>query len=730
MRLLSLVVVLALTLVASGQQSPVTGQLPATNRQQRGQQAPDTGLVKFSTTTTLVVVNVNVRDKSGKPIEGLKPSDFNVFEDDKPQKISVFEFQHLDSEERLVASGAEGPKVKVERVAPKPAEAAPKPANQITTSAAGQVRYKDRRLILLYFDFASMPTEDQLRAQAGALKFLRAEMTPADLVAIMGYGTSLKVLQDFTDDRDQLEAVINGFHIGEGSEFAVMGETGDDTTGEDTGAAFTADDTEFNIFNTDQKLAAIETAAKMLRTLPEKKAFVYFSSGVQTTGTDNQSQLKATINAAVRSNISFYPIDARGLVAEAPAGNANTASQRGTGIYTGAAQNSRRDRSTAAQDTLTALATDTGGRALLDNNELDMGIVQAQKDINSYYILGYYSTNPALDGKFRRIKVRLNDDKLSAKLDYRTGYFASKEFKKFNSSDKESQLAEAIALGDPLTDLTVALEVNYFRLARDRYFVPVAVKIPGSEVELIRKGGAAQAEFDFIGQVRDKQGRLQGTVRDGITVKLTGETADVIGKRQLQYDTAFTLTPGDYTLKFLTRENTTGKMGTFETKFTVPDLVTAPTSAMLLSSVVWANQRVPLTAAVGVAERNRRLLGAHPLVQDGQKLVPSITRVFRKNQDLYVYAEVYDPSYQPNGKPPQLAASLSFFRGKVKAFESKPVLVTQQLPARFNAAAVQIDVSLATLAPGEYTCQLNLVDQAGQKFAFRRTPLVLLPSSQ
>jgi VWFA-related protein len=726
MRLLSLTLVLALALVAAGQQQP-----PVTNRQQAAakQQTSQSGMVTFKTTTNLVIVNVTVRDKSGKPIEGLKPSDFSVLEDDKPQKISVFEYQHLDAEEPVVASGAEGPKVKIERTTPAAAAApaAPKPPDQISTSANGEVRYKDRRLIVLYFDFASMPPEDQLRAQTSAQKFLREEMTPADLVAIMAYGTTLKILSDFTDDRDQLDAVMKRFRIGEASELAIEGSTGDDTTGEDTGAAFTADDTEFNIFNTDQKLAALETAAKMLRTLPEKKAFVYISSGVPTTGVDNQAQLKATINAAVRSNISFYPIDARGLVAEAPAGNANTASQRGTGILTGAAQNRRRDSFNRAQDTLTSLASDTGGRALLDNNELDMGIVQAQKDINSYYIVGYYSTNPALDGKFRRIKVRLNDDKLSAKLEYRTGYFASKEFKQFNSSDKETQLAEAIALGDPITDLTVALEVNYFRLARDRYFVPVAVKIPGGEVELIRKGGAQQAEFDFIGQVRDKNGRIQGTVRDGITVKLTGENADQIGKRQLQYDTAFTLTPGDYTLKFLTRENTTGKIGTFETKFTVPDLVATPAASLLLSSVVWANQRVPLSAAVGVAERDNRILNIHPLVQDGQKLIPSITKVFRKNQELYVYAEVYDPSYQPNGRLPQLAATLSFFRGRVKAFESKPVLVTHQLPARFNAAAVQIEVPLAALVPGQYTAQLNLIDEAGQKFAFRRSPLILLP---
>ena len=96
-------------------------------------------------------------------------------------------------------------------------------------------------------------------------------------------------------------------------------------------ADFGQDSGEFNIFNTDQKLAALETAARRLAAFPEKKALIYFSSGIPKTGVENQSQLRATVNAAVRSNVAFYPIDATGLAAEAPSGNANVASPRGTG---------------------------------------------------------------------------------------------------------------------------------------------------------------------------------------------------------------------------------------------------------------------------------------------------------------------------------------------------------------------------------------------------------------
>ena len=89
------------------------------------------------------------------------------------------------------------------------------------------------------------------------------------------------------------------------------------------------------------------------------------------------------------------------------------------------------------QETLFTLAADTGGKALLDNNDLGLGIVQAQKEMSSYYILGYYSSNDKLDGRFRTIKIQPSTElqaKLGKKLDFRSGYFAGKVFSKFNSS--------------------------------------------------------------------------------------------------------------------------------------------------------------------------------------------------------------------------------------------------------------------------------------------------------
>ena len=677
-----------------------------------GQQTQPT----FSANSNLVIVDVVVRDKSGRPIEGLKPADFAVFEDGKPQKIAVFEFQKLSDEPEPPAKLALADQLKLPE--------APKTA--ITAEKPGQVQYHDKRLMVFYLDFSSMGISEQLRAQEAALDYAAKHITKDDLVAILLYTSQVQVLTDFTADRDVINSILKALPIGEMSEMAGLADT-DDTNGEDTGAAFVADETEFNIFNTDQKLAAIEQAARMLAPLPEKKALLYFSAGVNKTGIDNQAQLEATINAAVKANLAIYPIDARGLMADPPGGDASHAASRGTGIYNGSVYNQQRATINDSQETLYTLAADTGGKAFFDSNDITAGIVQAQQQMRSYYLLGYYTTNPAQDGKYRKITVKLNNA-MSAKLEHRKGYYASKVWGKLNGQEKEQQLKEALSAGDPATDLPLALQVNYFRVAPTSYFVPVSIKIPGSVVALAAKGGASVTQFDFAGQIQDEQHAVAGNVRDNITIRLDRDNTAKAGRQSFQYDAGFTLEPGKYRLKFVVRENVTGKLGTFDMRFTIPDL-SADTTGLKLSSIVWSSQREPLKAAVGAAEKitaKERL--ANPLIVGDEKIVPNITRVFRRSQNLYVTFDVYDAQPEPaDAQTCRLKVRMSLFNRKgVKAFEVGPVDATRLAATRPGAVPVQIQVPLKDLAPGRYICQIDVIDQLGRKFAFPRAPLVVL----
>jgi VWFA-related protein len=555
--------------------------------------------------------------------------------------------------------------------------------------------------MVLFFDQSSLGLPELYRAQTAALKFLRERMTGADLAAVMSYAREFAVLQDFTADRDRLTEVIESLTV----------ETEDDAA-DDSGD----DDTEFSLFNTDRKLAALESAARMLGALAERKALVYFTSGSGGMGIENESQLRATMNAAVRGNVSIYPVDARGLEAQAPLGDATAASPGGAGMYSADAVRQTAARISGQAETLYRLAQETGGKALLDTNDLSLGLRQAQKDLSSYYILGYYSSNPAEDGKYRRIQVQVNG-KLAARLEYRVGYFARKQFQDFDESDRERQLEEALLLGDPITDLPIALEVNYFRTAGGRYFVPVSVKIPGREIALARRGGAGSARLDFIAQVRSEDGSVAGSVRENIQLKLEGDAAAQFALRNLQYDTGFTLSPGRYTLKFLTRENGSGKIGTFETKFVVPD-AEAEEAYLPISSVVVGSQRENLT------DQAVRAMAGHPLVQGGQKLIPSVTRVFRSEQQMYVYLEAYQPAA---GTSHPITVRVGFYRDDVKAFESAPLRVKDGLNPLSQGLPLKFSVPLAKLTPGRYTCQVSVMDATAAKFAFWRAPILVLP---
>ncbi len=675
----------------------------------------------FYANTNVVIVNVTVLDRKGNSIENLTKDDFQVYENGKLQKLEAVDLQHLKNDhlppvERELA----------ERLTEKPKTFNPDTEKTVSNKLS---RYQDRRLMVLLFDFSSMQPAEQIRSKEAAIRFLQTQMTSSDDVSIMIYGSELKTVQDFTADRDLLISTIQKFRIGDSSENATFADEGADS--QDLSGQFTADETEFNIFNADLKLAALEDAARTLGQYPEKKALIYISSGIQKNGVDNQSQLRATVNTAIRANVAFYPIDARGLSALVPGGDATQQGAPGTELFNGSSQQSLRQNFVNQQETLSTLAIDTGGKALLDSNDLTEGIRQVQQDFTSYYVLSYVSSNPAQDGRYRRIQVKLapKDALLHAKLEFRQGYYAPTTFRHMQEEDKEAQLSQALLAENPVTDLPLAVEVDYFRLEKDKYFAPICVKIPGSSLEFRGKGSKQGTELDFIADVQDARGRSAATVRDTIPLKVSQTVAGQVMQKSIQYDTGVTLTPGNYKLRFVARENGEGKIGTFETRFTIPDLDARGT--LRVSSLVLSNQREAVTQQVAGVKNDKKLVASNPLIENGQKLVPNVTKVFRPGQSLLAYVEVYDPTipaFLPeNRKFADVEAMLALYSNGKKVFESEPVTARRLLENRPGTLPVRLTVPLAKMGPGKYQCQVNVIDEFGRKFAFPRTALVIIP---
>lgn len=673
------------------------------------QQADD---YTFRVQTDLVLVNVTVKDKSGNFVRGLKPGDFTILEDNKRQKVVSFDTEDVDA----VATQD------VAQTKPLSGAAAQPSPDAGSSPAAGSIdnQFKDRRLIILFFDLSAMEPDEIDRAITSAKHYVDAQMAPADLVSIVSLGSALLVNQDFTSDHDLLKKQIDAFGLGSGQGFE-EGTTGTTEGTPDTGQPFTADDTEYNIFNTDRRLEALRSVAEKLSHLQQKKSLIYFSSGMDRTGIENQSELRAAINAAVRSNLAIYTMDLRGLQALVAGGEAQNASLRGTSAYSGQSMISALNSNFTTQETLVTLASDTGGRAFLDSNDFTKIFKGVQEDTSTYYLLGYRSTNPSRDGRYRRISVKVNTP--GVKIEYRRGYYAPADYQHSTKEDKELQLQEELASELPTTDLPLYLNAAYFRMEANRFFIPISLVVPGSEIPFVRSSDRDKATLDVIGIVLDAEKHPLTRIRD--TVKLAIDTSSEVKKKNVQYDTGLSLPPGKYHLKLVVRENQTGRMGSFETDLEIPDLRSQP---LKMSSIVLASQLQPA----------KNSSNPNPLIRDGSEIIPNVTHVFSSSQHLRLYYEVYDPGQSNPSQPSEgkqsrpgihLLTNVTFFRGNAKVFESSPVELTE-LNARDRKAGIfQLDLPLSPLKPGFYTCQVNVIDDAAGHFLFPRLALLIRTES-
>ena len=293
------------------------------------QAAPQAPGTTFKSGLELVVVNVVVRDKDGKLVRGLGREDFVVLEDGKPQAVSSFDFEEIEN-----ASLPSMATTTVLGAIAQPGAPAAAPASGETRPA---VDMKDRRLIVLFYDLGSMQPEEVSRAVQSGRDYVEKKMAPADILAVVSLTTALAVDQDFTADRTALLAALNRLSPVEGSA-APAGI--DAEIAPDTGNAFVADDTEFNIFSTDRRLDALRAVADVLAGIEQKKSVVYFSGGVTQSGMDNQAAVRTLVD---RARVPFFVVRIGGQ-RRCCSGSLPSASHSDT------ARTSRRSRAAAARD--------------------------------------------------------------------------------------------------------------------------------------------------------------------------------------------------------------------------------------------------------------------------------------------------------------------------------------------------------------------------------------------
>lgn len=730
-----------------------------------GGQAPQT----FRSSVNLILVDVTVRDGKGQPVRGLQATDFEILENGKAQQIVTFAQEDITQPADTIVSAStltrladakSGVPVRVTTAPPagaaagdKPAQPAAPPEEKVDASASPltSAEVAGRRIWVLLFDTSSMQPEDVQKAADAAIRWGQDKMSPADLVAIASIGSTLQILTDFTNDRDKVLATLKAFAVTDGTAVAdvdastMVSDEATATATTDT-TAVDASTQEMDSFNNDIRLRGIKTICDGLLTIQQHKSILYFSSGMSRNGSDNAVESRAAVNACSRANTSINPVDSRGLQAVVAGGSARQGSRGGVAAFSGRGVMQQFSRLAAQQETLQSLAADTGGTAFTDTNNFGEAFDRITRDISSYYILGYASTNTKQDGTYRRIEVKLKP-KMDARVRAREGYYADRDFTHTNRTDRETMLQEQLLMAIPATDVPLFVTASYFRLANadacgtqvgfggragggpggppgagrgggggggrmgggpggrggftpSCFYVPIAVAVPGEALPVSENNEV----LDIRGFIRDERNQPFATIKQ--TVNVPPATRENLAARQLLFQTGAPLPPGRYIARVIVRENVSGKMGTFETSVLVPELSRAP---LKMSSVVLSTKLVPGPPA-------RRTLS--PLVRDNLEIVPNLTHVVTQDQKLYFYYEVYEPG--TDGTAVHLRTNLTFYRGKTKVYETPIVERTTLDAADRKAALFEFEVDPAAFPPGLYTVQVNVIDAIAAQFAFPR----------
>src|SRR5580704_2213156 len=225
----------------------------------------------------LVLVDAVVTDKKGSYVHDLTQKDFKVYEDNKEQQVTSF------------SRGSD---------------------------VAVQANNAQKRYLILFFDNSSMATPDQIQARGAASKFMEANAGPDHLMAVVDFGGTLRIVQNFTANPDALRAAISGVKTSYVASNATPDATG---SGSIAAAGFSSISSAETDFGARTMLLAVRSLAKNLRSVPGRKMLVLFSSGFALTP-ENQSELTATIDACNKANVAIYSLDVRGLVAPVPSG--------------------------------------------------------------------------------------------------------------------------------------------------------------------------------------------------------------------------------------------------------------------------------------------------------------------------------------------------------------------------------------------------------------------------
>ena len=657
-----------------------------------GQQQP-----RFSAFSNLVLVDVRVVDSNGRPVRGLEAEDFSISEEGVPQAITFFQEISIPlppetPEARTVPPAASGtPGLR----------STPEASGDQAAESIGPLAVPERRIFILFFNMGSMDLQDARFVEDAARSFLETRFTANDAAAVAVFDQSLYLVSDLTSDRDELRAAIGRL----GQINPELGDTStDDSASSDTTGAFMADQTELSLFDTNQQLFALQSLAEAFGDIPGRKSILYFTPGLTADAIENTEQMRITTDFANRHNTSFYTVDSRGLVAPSPGGGAHQGGGGGTSIFNGRASLGQVSALFASQEGLTTLADDTGGSALLDDNDLQKIFGIAQSDASHYYLLGYRIAEVPQDGRFRRIDVRTRRD--DVKLSFRRGYYADKPYTALTSTEREQRFQKAIVDDVTSSDFRLNLASEFFPRGENSYQVSIVLAFDFAELERISESDRLNLEIVLLARAPD--GDVTAGVRDQVEIKPNRASREP----RFLYQNVLTVPAGDYELSAYVRDNRRGHLSSARASLSIPP----EEGDLLTGSLVLAEGTRPTDApsAFSIKTGQVTTLLSNPLEVGGRLLIPRIPAVFRPRESLYFHCKMLALGSQ---RP-------SRFRIALMDADGHPLVTGPWLalrPSETNPRGLECSgrTPLAGLDPGHYSLAVEIETSRGIRSVHR-----------
>jgi VWFA-related protein len=605
----------------------------------------------------LVQVRVIVRDRDGRFVPDLAKDDFTLKEDGRVQQLSA-----VDRE--TVGVTNEMPTHRLPLQLPILSSSAPLPA----AAARGL------RLVVLFFDFTSLDLADGARALRAAEDYI-GTIGGADCVAIVTLAPKLEVQQDFTADKAQLLQTLRRLH------------------GLNQMVLETADDPSYELFYRYGRLEYLRVLTTTLARVAQKKSVVIFAGKIPSDDLDLVG-ITNTVDGAVRAGVSFYGLDATGLNATPPLGDASVAASYGMDVLSGKAV--VQDRAIQGDQLLYALAHGTGGRAFFDSNDFGRPFRSLENDTSEYYILSYRSSNSQRDGRYRHISLNVRRPRVELK--YQAGYYAPRAETPVSTRDVERILSEQLAANLPATSLPVFGFVDHLHIGKDLFYIPITVVLPSEAV--LHNGAASSALIGLA--ITDHRGHLVRKLRDVISPVVATQHQT----RAVQYQTATQLPAGEYTVRIVAVQNRTGQVGSFSTPLRVLQQDESPlhVSSLLSGSLV------------ACSDSSKSPLDLHGLCLEINPL-----REYAARQDFAMQFQVECGARNARTPcdPKQTRSSLQCFFSDQRAFNVEPpaTAITE------HTAVFRVGVPAGTFHPGIYQCRVTGINPQLGAFAFGATQI-------